>query len=72
MGVNDTPISLPRVSILQVHDEALRVMRVCVVRCLQLLRFVFLLYTSVWLCDGNAMSLLCARYQIIKTYFRQI
>jgi hypothetical protein len=29
MGVNDTPILLPRVSILQVHDETVRVTRVC-------------------------------------------
>lgn len=36
MGVNDAPILLPRVSILQVYDETVRVTHVRVVRCLQL------------------------------------
>lgn len=36
MGVNDAPVLLPRVSILQVHDEIVRATRVRVVRCLQL------------------------------------
>jgi len=29
MGVNDTPVLLSRVSILQVHDETVRLRRVC-------------------------------------------